>query len=399
MPLPHHLSPDPAALAHSQRLHLRILDEIARAGGAIGFDRYMELALYAPGLGYYMAGARKFGPAGDFVTAPELSPLFGQVLARQCAQLLRQLGAKADLLELGAGTGALVAALLPELQRQDSLPRRYLILEPSADLRQRQQVELAALPAELKSRIQWLDRLPEPPLRAVILGNEVLDALPVKRFQQTAQGWLELGVGQDAQGELTTVPMPAADALLAELDALAAQLPAPLPADYVSEFSLRMTPLIMSLAERLTQGAMLWIDYGMARHEYYHPERRRGTLICHYRHTAHEDFYRWPGLQDLTAWVDFTALAEAGLRAGLQVLGYTTQAHFLMSAGLLDLLAELQTYDPVVQYRRAQEVKQLTLPGEMGEHFKLMLLGRDLELACSGFSGRDLRDRLLPRRV
>jgi len=399
MPLPHHLIPDPAALAHSQRLHLRILDEIARAGGVIGFDRYMELALYTPGLGYYMAGARKFGPTGDFITAPELSSLFGQLLARQCVQLLSQLGPKADLLELGAGTGALAAALLPELQRQDCLPRRYLILELSADLRQRQQVELAALPAELKSRIQWLDRLPEAPLQAVILGNEVLDALPVKRFQQTSQGWLELGVGQDAQGDLTTVPIPVADGLRAALDALAAQLPALLPEGYVSELNLRMAPLIMSLAERLTQGAMLWIDYGMTRHEYYHPERSRGTLICHYRHTAHEDFYRWPGLQDLTAWVDFSALAEAGLHAGLEVLGYTTQAHFLMSAGLMDLLAELQTTDPVVQYRRAQEVKQLTLPGEMGEHFKLMLLGRGLERTCSGFKGHDLRDRLLSHRV
>ncbi|MBU6421622.1 MAG: SAM-dependent methyltransferase [Gammaproteobacteria bacterium] len=370
--------PSADALAHSARLKELIRAEIAAAGGRLGFERFMELALYAPGLGYYSAGARKFGAAGDFVTAPELSPLFARCLAVQCAQVLDALGG-GDILELGAGSGRMAAELLNELARLGALPQNYLILEVSAELRERQQHTLAELAPELREKVAWLERLPES-FSGVILGNEVLDALPISRFRRAPAGFEEFCVA-DHDGEFSWRLRPAQEELQAALQALKDSLPQRLAEGYCSEISVRMPALIHSLSDTLARGALLLTDYGYPRAAYYHPERHMGTLMCHYRQHAHDDPFLYPGLQDITAHVDFTAVAEAGSSAGLQLAGYTTQAHFLLALGIADRATDLQT---------AREVKLLTLPGEMGERFKAIGFQKGIELPLRGFGLRDL---------
>ena len=389
--------PSPDALAHSQRLQALIAAEIeATDDGRLGFDRYMELALYAPGLGYYSAGARKFGGAGDFVTAPEISPLFSRCLARQCADILETLGG-GDVLELGAGSGVMAADMLRELATLDRLPARYLILELSGELRERQQQTLAAQVPELAERVQWLDRLPEQPLRGVILGNEVLDALPVKRVMRSAHGWRELCAGLDGE-QFMEVSREPDEALTQALE----RLPGSLPEGYRTEINTGLAPWLQTLAEMLGEGSMLWLDYGLPRAEYYHPQRLTGTLRCHYRHRAHNDPWRWPGLQDITAWVDFTAVAEALTDAGLGLDGYTTQAHFLLGGGL-EALAGAALSDPGAGESEAQvrnrldvaaQIKRLTLPSEMGEAFKVIGFATDPALAWRGFGLRDMAAKL-----
>lgn len=383
--------PSPDALAHSERLRAHIMAEIAAAGGLLPFDRYMELVLYAPGLGYYAAGARKLGPEGDFVTAPEISPLFGRCMAAQCAEILDAQGG-GDLLEFGAGTGALAAELIATLERLGAAWQEYLILEPSPDLRERQRVTLADRVPDSLCRVRWLDRLPDV-FRGVMLGNEVLDAFPVHRFRIGSEGVEEGFVTTGPRG-LTQAWAPACSAgLETALRAIESAYGA-LPEGYCSEINGRLAPWLASVGAALQRGALLLVDYGYAAAEYYHPERSAGTLLCHYRHRVHADPLLWPGLQDITASVDFTAVARAGEAAGLSLAGYTTQAAFLLGTGIGRWVAESDLEDVVAHQRLVQAVRTLTLPAEMGERFKAIGLTRGIDLAWRGFSFRDLRDRL-----
>ncbi len=372
LPLPH-----PAALELSVRLQTLIRAEIHAAGGWISFARYMELALYAPGLGYYSAGSRKLSAAGDFITAPELSPLFGRTLARQVAELLAQ--DIPDIVELGAGSGALAAVLLTELAALKRLPQRYLILEVSADLRERQQSHLAASVPQFADRVSWLDQLPEQ-LQAVVIGNEVLDALPVHRVRVDQGVVEEIGVIAN-DDHFAWECRPASVVLQQTVSAY------DLPDDYETEINLAAPALIRSLAQRLHRGALLFIDYGFPAHEFFHPQRNRGTLMCHYRHHAHADPFLWPGLQDITAHVDFSAVAQAS--AGLELLGYTGQAQFLINCGITELLAAVPAADTARYAPLAAQAQQLLSPAEMGELFKVIALGRGITGPLLGFHRGD----------
>jgi SAM-dependent MidA family methyltransferase len=370
--------------AHEARVAAHIRAELAAAGGWLPFSRYMELALYAPGLGYYAAGAHKLGAGGDFVTAPELSPVFARCLASQAGEVLAALDG-GDLVEIGAGSGALAAELLAELARQGRVPQRYLILETSPELRQRQRATLAALPAALGARVAWLERPPAAPLRGVVLANEVLDALPVERFAVGTAGVEALGVA--LAGERFAWAARPADAALA---AAVAELGVPLAAGYESELCLRLAPWLAAVTAPLAAGVALLLDYGCARAEYYGAARRGGTLGCFHRQRRHDDPFVNVGLQDLTAWVDFTRVGEAALSAGLEVAGYTTQAHFLLANGFEQHLAALRaTLDPAREPLAARAALRLVLPGEMGERFKCIALARDYPAPLAGFALRD----------
>ncbi|MBU3736084.1 MAG: class I SAM-dependent methyltransferase, partial [Methylobacterium sp.] len=354
--------PDPDQRAHSAALVSAICREIEAQDGWISFARYMALALYAPGLGYYSAGAQKFGAGGDFVTAPEMSALFGRCLAFQVEEVLGRTGG--DLLELGAGSGRLAVDLLLELQRHDRLPQQYFILEVSASLRDMQRGKLAVLlPPELFRRVAWLETLPQT-FTGVIVGNEVLDALPVHLLAWREEGILERGLSWEEGLAWRERPLPPGP-LLDSAMALA------LPPGYVSELCPAAAGLIASLSDCLLRGAILFIDYGFPRREYYHPQRTSGTLMCHYRHHAHDDPLAYPGLQDLTAHVDFTAAAEAAQAARLEVLGYTSQAQFLINCGITDLLAAITPADPAAYLPAVAQVQKLLSPAEMGELFKV----------------------------
>lgn len=386
--------PDSDAMQSSLQLAERIVAAIAANGGAIGFDNYMQMALYEPGLGYYSGGATRFGAAGDFVTAPLISPLFSRTLARQCGDCLAELDTPV-ILELGAGSGDMAAALLVELAALERLPQRYLILEVSAALREQQSQTLQRKAPQLVERVEWLERLPERPIEGVLLANEIIDALPVQRFRLRAGVPQELAVGQQ-EGRFVWVERPAPAALRQAVERIQAELGAPLADGYTSEYCAQIGPWLTSLAEVLKRGVMLFIDYGYPRSEYYHPQRGMGTLVCHYRHRAHDDPLILPGLQDITAFVDFSAAAQAGVSAGLDVLGFASQAQFLLGAGLLDLVQE-ETMAPAgspAGLLLAQQVKTLTLPGEMGERFKVLALGRDCDVPLRGFSLSDQRFRL-----
>lgn len=382
------LSPEQSE--HSARVEARLREALAAAGGWLSFADYLRIALYAPGLGYYSAGAAKFGPSGDFITAPELSGLFAQCLARQCATLLAPPGS--DVLELGAGSGRLAADLLARLSQLRSLPEHYYILEVSASLRAQQQATIGTLPESLAQRVIWLETLPANPLRGVVIANEVADALPFERFVSTQAGCLARGVAVADNGALHSADRPPSEALQRAYAGLIAQLGAPLPAGYCSEISLVLAPWITSLARVLERGAVLVFDYGLGAAELYHPERNAGTLRCHYRHRAHDDPILYPGLQDITAWVDFSHLAEAGDRAGLEVAGYCTQAAFLLATGIETELAAI--HEPLAHAKAASQARQLLLPGEMGEIFKVIALTRDWPQPLEGFRLQDLR-RLL----
>ncbi len=374
--------------AHSHALGERIALEARAAGGWLTFERFMDLALYAPGLGYYSAGSVKIGAGGDFVTAPELSDLFSRCVAEQCAQLLEHGG---EILEVGAGTGRMAAAVLSELAARNCLPERYAILEVSAELADRQRRRIAALPPGLAERVVWLERLPERPIDGVILANEVLDALPCRRLRIQNGAILELGVAVDGQ-MLCERAAPAEPPLAQEWTRLAAQWPAPLPEGYVSEICLRVGPWLAGIADCLKRGAMLLFDYGLPRAHYYHPQRLAGTLRCHYKHRVHDDPYVNLGVQDITAWVDFTRVAEAALECGLEVAGFATQAAFLLATGIERQVGEAT--DPVEHARRAGEARRLLLPAQMGEAFKVMALTRGLDVPLCGFALQDLRGSL-----
>jgi SAM-dependent MidA family methyltransferase len=386
----------PTERAHSHKVAARIREEIGAAGGWLSFERFMELALYAPGLGYYSAGSAKLGPGGDFVTAPEVSDLFGRCLARQCAAVLESGGG--EILELGAGTGRMAAALLAELAALGVLPERYAILEVSGDLAARQRERLSQLPRALAERLVWLTALPSAPLRGVILANEVMDALPCRRFAWRAAGVHEIGVALDEQatatGEITfgEREVAAAPELARACAAILADLDEPLLEGYTSEACLRLTPWIASLSDCLQQGLLLLCDYGLPRRHYYHSQRSSGTLRCHFRQRAHDDPYVYVGLQDITAWVDFTRVAEAATASGLTVAGFATQAACLAGLGLEEFVARAGS--EVQRARLAGEARRLILPQEMGEAFKMMALTRDFEAPLAAFALQDLR-RLL----
>lgn len=383
--------PGPDASAHSARLLALIRARIKAAGGWIRFADFMELALYAPGLGYYSAGATKFGPSGDYVTAPEISPLFSQCVAAQCAAVLQALGG-GDILEPGAGRGLMAADILRELARRDVLPEHYFILEPGADLRARQVETIATLKPELANRVVWLDSAPPRPLRGVIVANEVADALPVRRFVIEATGISELGVS--LRGDELVAACGNADPAFARQVLQRVGDPGRLPQPYVSEFCDRLPAWISSLGDWLETGIVLIFDYGYSRPEYYLPERRSGTLRCYYRHRAHEDPFHWPGLQDITAWVDFSLLADAAGTAGLTVAAYTTQAQFLLAAGLEGFVTQAAVTGTVQQTQLAAGLRTLLLPGEMGETIKTMALARGDVATAAVMQGRDMRSRL-----
>lgn len=383
--------PPPSAeeMAHSAQLLSVVREAIAANGGAIDFAHYMQLALYAPGLGYYSAGARKFGAAGDFITAPELSPLFSRCVARQCATVLPALGEDAVILEFGAGSGVMATDILLELERLGQLPAQYQILEVSADLRARQRETLQVRAPHLLPRVQWLDGLPAS-LVGVVLANEVLDAMPVHRFRYCAGRVEELGVSLEDE-TLAWVTLPECNARVAERTlSLAGEMS--WPEGYESEINLAAEDWVRSLSTMLERGMVLLFDYGFPRHEYYHPQRSDGTLMCHYRHRAHGDALILPGLQDLTAHVDFTAMAETALSSGLDVLGFSNQANFLLGSGMMELVQGVE--DMREQLTLAAQLKRLMMPGEMGELFKVLALGRGVEDAGPGFAVRDERHRL-----
>jgi len=372
-------APDADAAASSALLVERIEDEIHQAGGWIPFSRYMELALYAPGLGYYSGGARKFGGAGDFVTAPELSPLFAQTLAAQVAQLMAASAPR--ILEAGAGSGALAVGLLLELERRGTLPERYDILELSGELRARQQEAVAHGAPHLAGRVAWLDALPET-FSGVVLANELLDALPVNIVAWREQGIFERGVALQDDA-FAWQERPAAGVLLAVARGLTFAAP------YVSEINLAARAWTAEWGRILQRGALLLIDYGFPQREVYHPQRAEGTLMCHYRHHAHGDPFWLPGLNDITAHVDFTAIAEAGHDAGLDVLGYTSQAQFLLNCGLAQLLEQHQSDGAAAYAALASGAQKLISPAEMGELFKVLMLGRGIDEPLPGFASGD----------
>jgi SAM-dependent MidA family methyltransferase len=373
-------APSAEALALSRQL-LRQMAEEAEAG-LLPFDRFMELALYAPGLGYYANGLRKFGEGGDFVTAPELSPLFGRCLARQLAEVLDQLGG-AEVLEFGAGSGRLALDVLRELQQLGQLPRRYAILELSAPLRERQQALLREELPELMPRIRWLERLPQG-FVGVMLANEVVDAMPVSRFR--LQGSDPLAPPLEQYVDLRQDPPQGCwrpsqhPGLIGQLADLRQRYD--LAEGYESELNLRANAWLSALGQALQAGLLLIIDYGYSGAEFYHPQRHQGSLICHYRQRVHTDPLLWPGLQDITANVNFTALAEAAYAAGFDSQAFTSQAYFLLANGIQQLI---EPTDGRVRLQDLQAVKRLTLPNDMGERFKVLGLGKGLQQRPRGF--------------
>jgi len=382
---------DAAQTAHCERVVARVREAIAAAGGWIDFARYMEMVLYEPGLGYYSAGAHKLGVEGDFITAPEVAPVFSRCIAAQCRDVLAELPG-GDVLELGAGSGAMAAVILAELQRVDRLPQRYFILDVSADLRERQRATLAGTVPHLLERVQWLDTLPAC-FEGVILANEVLDALPVQRFVVRAEAVNALGVTWQL-GQLELAETRAAPQLHARVRALEQELDTSFASGYCSEWHPTLGPWIAALGQTLARGALLLIDYGLPRRELYATERSTGTLLCHFRHRFHDDALARPGLQDITAWVDFTAVAEAGVAAGLELAGYTTQAQFLIGCGIEHWLRDVADLDTVQRVNLSRQVMLLTLPGEMGERFKAIAFTRGLDSSLRGFSARDLSHQL-----
>jgi len=378
-------TPSPEAIAHSEKLCELICHDITTQGGWIPFSRFMELALYAPGLGYYTAGARKFGEAGDFTTAPEMSALFGRTLAKQLIEVMQS--SSPHILELGAGSGKLALDILTELEMREALPESYSILEVSADLRERQQALIQERLPHLAARVKWLNSLPEK-ISGAIIGNEVLDALPVHLVYWSGGSILERGVTCNGISFAWQDRIPENDALL---DIAKSHK---MPDDYLSEISLSARGLMSSLCDRMDKGAMIFIDYGFGSSEYYHPQRSRGTLMCHYRHHSHDDPFYLLGLQDITAHVDFTAIAESAIDHGAHFLGYTSQAHFLINNGVTDFLQEVSPENVRAYAPLSAQLQKLTSPAEMGELFKVIALGKGMEEPFAGFLRGDMSRRL-----
>jgi SAM-dependent MidA family methyltransferase len=385
--------PEPAAeeKQRSREVHDLISEACARVGGLIPFSEFMRIALYAPELGYYSGGLQKFGEAGDFITAPEISPLFSRCLARQAADVLVTLP-QPDVLEFGAGTGVMAADMLHELERLDALPASYLILELAAELRQRQRETIERIAPNLLSRVRWLDSLPES-FSGVVVANEVLDAMPVECFRINEGRVESLMIGTEAD-RLRAQYAPAPQAVEQAVRQIEQRRGQALPHGYCSEYNPQLQAWLQSIAAAMQSGVVLLIDYGYPVSEYYHDQRENGTLMCHYHHRAHPDPLWYPGLQDITAFVDFSAVAHAAVEAGFDVSGYTTQAMFLLASGLPELHEAALTDDAKRQLQLAQQIKTLTLPSEMGERFKVMALDKNHDVALRGFSMQDYRARL-----
>ncbi len=356
------------------------------ADGPVSFAEFMHEALYAPGLGYYSAGSTKLGAAGDFVTAPEVSSVFGAVVARQCAEVLAGIDGGA-ILEFGAGSGKLALDLLQALKKLDALPRRYCILEVSADLRERQQARLQSEAPALVERVEWVSGIPTG-FTGVVIANEVLDALPVERFVRRDTGVQQQCVVADGD-RFSWAERGAPDALAMAVAGIEADIGHALPDGYTSEVCLAAPRWIADIAAGLEHGAMFLFDYGVSRREYYAPDRDDGWLRCHFRHYAHSNPLVLPGIQDLTAWVDFSAVAGAGVDAGLDILGYAPQAQFIMGGGLEAEMRSFAGLPPERQAALSGEIKTLTLPGEMGENFKCIAFGRGNVATPSAFQFAD----------
>ena len=385
-PSSYHLpNPDSEAQYLSQQLQASIFSEITEQG-RLTFARYMELVLYAPNLGYYCSGTQKFGEQGDFITAPELSPLFSQCIARQCQQVLLDING-GDIVEFGAGSGIMASTILQYLAEQDALPSHYYVVELSAELRSRQQILLQSHIPTLFSRVVWLDRLPDNPLRGVILANEVLDAMPVHRFG-FYDGIQEYYVASKNQQLIWQLDVSQNELLREQIK----QLGVNFPNGYSSEINLLAKPWLTSLAAIIEQGLILLTDYGMTQREFYHWDRSCGTLMCHYRHRAHSNPFWWPGLQDITSQVDFSAIAEAAIECDLNVEGFTHQAAFLLNCGIVELMDAVK--DPMLRFASEQQVKRLVLPGQMGEPFKAMALTKNYSASLLGFSTMNQIERL-----
>jgi SAM-dependent MidA family methyltransferase len=378
--------PDDDSLAHCQKVCASIRQAIDESDGSISFAQFMHLALYAPGLGYYDVGTAKFGAAGDFVTAPEISPLFGRVLARQCKAVLDQLGG-AKILELGAGSGKLAIDVLRSLDDMNSLPERYLILETSADLTARQEQLIREKLPDFYHKVDWLCQLPKKFI-GIVIANEVVDALPVERFERTDDDVLQMHVTADESG-FDWSKKPAPVVLATAVEKIEADIGEALPRGYESEISLGLPDWIAQLATCLEHGLILLFDYGVSRREYYSPDRDQGWLRCHFRHHAHNEPLIYPGIQDLTSWVDFTAVAEAAADNGLRVEGFVTQAGFLIGGGLDMELAGLAELPIAEQLELTRQVKMLTSPGEMGESFKCIGLTRGEIAGLTSFGSSD----------
>lgn len=388
--------PDADAQSHSAHLREVIQEQVIAAGGQLPFWKFMELALYAPGLGYYSAGAHKFGPGGDFTTAPERSPLFSACVADALTPVLQQLGPDAVFMEIGGGSGAFAETCLAKLLANDALPARYAILEPSADLRERQRERLQTrLPPLLFELVEWLDGPIQEPWNGVLFANEVIDALPTPRFTIRDGEVFEEHVVLDGEGRFLRTDRPADPMLAAAVRHVERQLPEPFAEGYRSEALAQLPYWIQAVMGAMRDGAMLFVDYGYARGEYYQPQRREGTLRAFRQHHVSDDVFAWPGLQDITASVDFTALAEAGTAAGFDFAGYCSQASFLIGNRLQEnlALAESRAADDVARHALRSQVKYLTLPSEMGERFQAIGFQRGVELGAAFLVG-DLSHRL-----
>jgi SAM-dependent MidA family methyltransferase len=376
--------PNADAQAHSQQLALLIQDKISQHGGWLSFADFMQMALYTPSLGYYSGGAKKFGVGGDFVTAPEISPLFAQAVANQVAQVLVE--TQGDVLELGAGSGKLAVDLLLSLQALNQLPSHYYILEVSAYLRQVQLETMQKnLPQALFERIVWLDTLPAN-FVGVMLGNEVLDAVPVNLVYRPASADAQILYerGVSFNGHFYWQDQPLASGEIFDL-ANAHEL----PDDYLTEISPAAIGLVSSLGSSLKHGVIMMVDYGFSAREYYHPQRNLGTLMCHYQHYAHVDPLIYVGLQDVTAHVDFTSIADAGERSGLELMGFCSQAQFLMNCGILEIMSQVSPHDMARYAPLAAAAQKLLSPAEMGDLFKVIALGKGLNQALIGFASGD----------
>jgi len=379
---------------HQQALLAYLEKEAFQHGGVLSFADFMKIALYAPGLGYYSAGMAKIGKEGDFITAPEVSSFFSQCVANQCAAILNSLSPDSSILELGAGTGRMASDLLLDLKSKNALPRCYMILEVSADLKERQQVLLQQSLPDYYENIKWITDLNDS-FSGIILANEVIDALPVHLFKISEHGDILEGIVTQRDKTWTLeYDTPLTPKLPDAVQALQSSLSEPFAPFYTSEILLSLSPWLASLGRCLEKGVMLFIDYGFPRHEYYHPSRNSGTLMCHSRHRAHSDPMQHIGLQDITSHVDFTALALAAKQCGLNVAGFTTQANFLMSNGLLSLMSPASFENIKEATQISQQIQMLTAPHEMGELFKVMALTKKYDEPLQGFQERDHRHRL-----
>jgi SAM-dependent MidA family methyltransferase len=379
----------PELHAHTVAMTQYLQAQISSAGGWLPFDRYMQAVLYAPELGYYRNGLKKFGEGGDFITAPEIGQAFGGCIARQCAQVLG--GCGGSIIEFGAGSGALMVTIMLALKQEQTLPERYYIVELSAELRDRQQQLAQQQLGEDANRLCWLNRLPDKPINGVIVANEVLDAMPVKLFSIEEQERVEeLGVQLNGEGELIisqqSMSPPISETIAQRVGLMSGQRP------YRSEIGLQGEAWVASLSEAIDTGAVLLIDYGFNQATYYHPDRSEGTLMCHFQHHSNDDPLYMPGLQDVTSHVNFTALADSAQDNGFEVAGFAPQAHFLLALGLLENVAD--GLDDKSQMKAAQEIKKLTLPHEMGELFKVLALTKNFDEPLLGFTHINHGNRL-----